>query len=120
MSRSNSRVIVSIGNVCALTPNLVGPRHTRICGEDGEDSCGSTKDELKVDLSGRILASSTDLPLKWSGDSGQQLYAISERGGLQRNDMAVTTCRLLYRPWDIRQTKVTTSYYCSLTTSVDP
>ena len=43
----------------------------------GEDSCGSTKDELKVDLSGRILASGTGLPLKWSGEFDQQLYAIS-------------------------------------------
>ena len=33
-----------------------------ICGKDGEDSCGSTEDDLKVDLSGRILASGTGLP----------------------------------------------------------
>ena len=78
-------------------------------GEDGEDSCGSTKDELKVDLLGRILASSTGLTLKWSGDSGQQLYAISECGGLRRTDRAVTTCILLHRPWDIRQMEVTLS-----------
>ena len=77
--------------MCALTPNLVSPRtHQDMSGEDGEDSCGSTKDELKVDLLGRILASSTGLPLKWSGDSGQQLYAISERGGLRRTNRAVT------------------------------
>ena len=50
--------------------------------------------ELKVDLSGRILAPGTGLPLKWSGDSGQQLYAISERGGLRRTDRAVSTCGL--------------------------
>ena len=60
-------------------------------GEDGEDSCGSTKVELKVDPSGRILASGTSLPLKWSGDSGQRLYAISECGGLQRTNRAVIT-----------------------------
>jgi hypothetical protein len=62
-----------------------------ISGEDREDSCGSTKDELKVDLSGRILTSGTGLPLKWSGDSGQQLYAISKCGGLRRTDRTVTT-----------------------------
>ena len=56
-------------------------------------SGGSAK-VLKVDLSGRILASGTGLPLKWSGDYGQQLYAISERGGLQRTNRAVTTCGL--------------------------
>ena len=80
-----------------------------ISGEDGEDSCGSTKDELKVDLLGRILASGTGLPLKWSGDSGQLLYAISERGGLLRTNRAITTCGLPHIPWDIRQTKVTLS-----------
>ena len=80
-----------------------------ICGKDGEDSCGSTEDDLKVDLSGRILASDTGLPLKWSEDSGQQLYAISEHGGLRRTDRAVTTYGLPHRPWDIRQTKVTLS-----------
>ena len=80
-----------------------------MCGVDGEDSCGSTNDELKVYLSGRILDSGTGLPLKWSGDSGQQLYAISERGGLLKTDRAVTTCGLPNRPWDIRQTKVTLS-----------
>ena len=96
--------------MCALTPNLVGPRtHQDMSGENGEDSCGSTKDELKVDPSGRILASGTVLPLKWSGDSGQWLYAISERGGLLRTNRAVTTCGLPHRPWDIRQTKVTLS-----------
>ena len=68
-----------------------------MCGVDGEDSCGSTNDELKVDLSGRILASGTGLSLKWSGDSGQQLYAISEHGGQLRTDRAVTTCRLPLR-----------------------
>ena len=73
-----------------------------ISGEDREDFCNSTKDELKVDLSGRI-------PLKWSGDSGQQLYTISERRGLRRTDRAVTICGLPHRPWDIRQTKETLS-----------
>ena len=57
--------------MCALTPNLVGPRIHQDMSGDGEDSCGSTKDELKVDLSGIILASGTGLPLKRSGDSGQ-------------------------------------------------
>ena len=90
-----------------LTGSVQG--HTRICGEEGENSYGSTKDELKVDLSGRILASGTGLPLKWSGDSGQQLYAISKHRGLRRTDRAVTTCGLPHRPWDIRQMKVTLS-----------
>ena len=65
-----------------------------MCGVDGEDSCGSTNDELKVDLSVRIPASGTGLPLKWSGDSSQQLYAICECGGLRRTDRAITTCGL--------------------------
>ena len=87
--------IISTGNVCALTPNLIGPRtHQDMSGKDGKDSCGNTKDELKVDLSGRILASGTGLHLKWSGDSDQRLYAISEHGGLRRTDMTVTTCGL--------------------------
>src|SRR6185437_703949 len=55
------------------------------------------------------LASGTGLPLKWSEDSDQRLYAISERGGLLRTNRAVTTCGLPHRPWDIRQTKETLS-----------
>ena len=57
----------------------------------------------------RILASNTGLPLKWSGDSNQRLYVISERGGILRTNRAVTTCGLPHRPWNIRQTKVTLS-----------
>jgi len=60
-------------------------------GKDGKDFCGNTKNELKVDLSGRILASSTGLSLKCLGDYSQRLYAISEHGGLRRTDRAVTT-----------------------------
>ena len=95
--------------MCALTSTESVQGHTKISGEDREDSCGSTKDELKVDLSGIILTSGTGLPLKWSRDSGQRLYAISERGGLLRTNRVVTTCGLPHRPWDIRQTKVTLS-----------
>ena len=61
------------------------------------------------DLSGRIFALGTGLLLKWSGDSDQQLYAISERGGLLRTNRVVTTYGLPHRPWDIRQTMVTLS-----------
>ena len=46
------------------------------------------------DLSGRIFALGTGLLLKWSGNSGQRLYTISERGGLRRTDRAITTCGL--------------------------
>jgi hypothetical protein len=38
-----------------------------------------------------ILASGTGLPLKWLGDSSQRLYTISECGGLQRTNRAITT-----------------------------
>ena len=81
----------------------------RLSGKAGEDSCGSTKVELKVDLSGRILTSGTGLPLKCLGDSIQRLYAISECGGLLRTNRAVTTYGLSHRLWDIRQTNVTLS-----------
>uniref|UniRef100_K4ALH0 Uncharacterized protein n=1 Tax=Setaria italica TaxID=4555 RepID=K4ALH0_SETIT len=38
------------------------------------------------------------------------LYSVPERGGLQRMDRAVTTCRLPYsQPWSTEQTKVTSS-----------
>ena len=78
--------------MCTLTPNLVGPRTPPgYVARMERILCGSIKDELKVDLSGGILVSGTDLPLKWSRDSGQQLYAISKRGGLQRTNRAVAT-----------------------------
>jgi hypothetical protein len=47
-TREYSRVIVSIGNVCVLTSTESIQGHTKISGEDREDSSGSTKDELRL------------------------------------------------------------------------
>ena len=96
--------------MCELTPNLVGPRTDQGYAERLERIPAVALEMSQRLISRvRILTSGTGLPLKWSGDSGQRLYAISEHGGLLRTNRAVTTCSLPHRPWDIRKMKVTLS-----------
>ena len=74
----------------------------------GEDSCGSTKDELKVDLSGK-----TRFGHRLTPEMVRRLRPTALRyirtWKATKDNKTVTNYGLPHRLWDIRQTKVTLS-----------
>ena len=88
--------------MCALPSILVGPRTHKDRKKGREDSYDSATAELKIDLSGTILASGTGLQLvrQSTPANSSTLYPnVEDYEG--RHHLRPTS----NKPWDIRQMK---------------